>query len=321
MFRRKSKGTGEKKKRAWEEDVEAAEDDSVGQPSDAFLALQKELEDKEMIQKENEERTKNRDIERENKLEAARVKTEKRKALSHNPKVFMDIEIADGTGPESRLKKGKKVGRIVVELFSNVVPETAENFRALCTGEKPRGASGFPLSYLGNIFHRIIPKFMAQGGDITREDGSGGESIYGPTFADESFQLKHDRPGLLSMANSGRNTNNSQFFLTFAELPWLDLKHVVFGKVIEGMEIVRQIEDCGTTSGEPVRRVQIGDCGQLEEEVQVEDRGDSTGGDSGNRQTRVRFSDEPTQEEAVVSKVKASRARQEKSLKDGDGGV
>ncbi|CAM9261816.1 unnamed protein product [Sphacelaria rigidula] len=158
-----------------------------------------------------------------------------------------------------------------------MVPRTAENFRALCTGEKPRGSSGFPLCYLGNIFHRIRPEFMAQGGDITREDGSGGESIYGPTFDDESFLLKHDQAGLLSMANSGRNSNSSQFFITFAPLPWLDGKHVVFGKVIDGMEIVRQIEDCGTSSGEPTRRVQIAECGQIQDE-QDRENGDETDG-------------------------------------------
>ncbi|CAM9224719.1 unnamed protein product [Choristocarpus tenellus] len=131
------------------------------------------------------------------------TQAEKRIASTRNPKVFLDIEIAESAGADSRLKKGTKVGRIVMVLFSDVVPRTAENFRALCTGEKPRGSSGFPLSYLGNIFHRIVPRFMAQGGDITREDGSGGESIYGQTFEDESFRLKHDQPGLLSMANSG----------------------------------------------------------------------------------------------------------------------
>ncbi|CAM9518335.1 unnamed protein product, partial [Laminaria digitata] len=197
--------------RAWEEEVDAADaadgdgdgDGAKTAPSEAFLSLQKELEEKEEIQRENEERARNQTALAAEAATTIIRKEKVRRANAKNPKVFLDIEIADVTGAKSRLKKGTKAGRITLELFDDSVPKTAENFRALCTGEKPRGASGFPLSFLGNIFHRIVPKFMAQGGDITREDGSGGESIYGPTFADESFQLKHDRPGLLSMANSG----------------------------------------------------------------------------------------------------------------------
>ncbi|CAM9895515.1 unnamed protein product, partial [Scytosiphon promiscuus] len=275
MFRRKPNKTETKKKRSWEIDAEAdeneANDETTSAPSEAFLQLAKDLEEKEKIQRENEERLRNQDALAAEAAGKARRKEELRKANARNPRVFLDIEIADAAGAQSRLTKGKKVGRITLELYENAVPKTAENFRALCTGEKPRGASGFPLSFLGNIFHRIVPDFMAQGGDITREDGSGGESIYGPTFADESFALKHDQPGLLSMANSGRDSNNSQFFITFGPLPWLDSKHVVFGKVVEGMEVVRKIEDCGTTSGEPTKRVQIAECGQIPDEAKVEE--------------------------------------------------
>eukprot|EP01027_Heterolobosea_sp_BB2_P023667 GEZU01035614.1.p2 GENE.GEZU01035614.1~~GEZU01035614.1.p2 ORF type:complete len:172 (+),score=75.05 GEZU01035614.1:135-650(+) len=169
-----------------------------------------------------------------------------------NPKVFFDVAIS-----------GKPAGRIVFELFANVVPKTAENFRALCTGEKGMGQSGKPLHYKGSTFHRIIPNFMVQGGDFTRGDGRGGESIYGARFADENFSIKHTGPGLLSMANAGPNTNGSQFFITTVPTPHLDGRHVVFGKVIEGMDVVKAIEAQGSNSGAPKSRVTIENCGQL----------------------------------------------------------
>lgn len=149
------------------------------------------------------------------------------------------------------------------QLFSDIAPRTCENFRCLCTGERGVGASGKPLHYKGSIFHRIIPKFMCQGGDFTRGNGTGGESIYGEKFADEAFREKHTIPGLLSMANAGPNTNGSQFFITTAATPWLDGKHVVFGKVVEGMNVVRRMESQGSQSGNVKSKVTIANCGQL----------------------------------------------------------
>ncbi len=169
-----------------------------------------------------------------------------------NPRVFFDITI--GNAP---------AGRIVFELFADVTPKTAENFRALCTGEKGDGQSGKPLHYKGSGFHRIIQQFMCQGGDFTRGNGTGGESIYGNKFADENFNLRHDVPGLLSMANAGPGTNGSQFFITTVETPWLDGKHVVFGKVVEGMDVVKKMEAVGSRSGSTSQDVVIADCGQL----------------------------------------------------------
>jgi peptidylprolyl isomerase len=158
---------------------------------------------------------------------------------------------------------GQSAGRIVMGLFGHTVPKTAGNFRALCTGENGVGKSGKPLHYKGSIFHRIITNFMIQGGDFTNFNGTGGESIYGMKFPDENFQIKHTQPGYLSMANSGPNTNGSQFFITTVVTSWLDGKHVVFGKVTEGMDVVKSIESVGSGNGSPAQEVKIVDSGEL----------------------------------------------------------
>ncbi|XP_071107686.1 peptidyl-prolyl cis-trans isomerase-like [Haliotis cracherodii] len=162
------------------------------------------------------------------------------------PRVFFDMTV-----------DGQSAGRIVFELYSDVVPKTAENFRALCTGEKGFG-------YKGSSFHRIIPGFMCQGGDYEKHNGTGGKSIYGGKFNDENFQVKHTKPGLLSMANAGPNTNGSQFFITVATTSWLDGKHVVFGEVVEGYEsVVKKLESLGSQTGKTEKKVIIASCGQL----------------------------------------------------------
>jgi len=169
-----------------------------------------------------------------------------------NPKVFFDMTIG-----------GAPAGRIIMELRADVVPKTAENFRCLCTGEKGTGKSGKPLHFKGSAFHRVINNFMCQGGDFTRGNGTGGESIYGEKFADENFQLKHTGPGILSMANAGPNTNGSQFFLCTVKTEWLDGKHCVFGAVVDGMDLVKKIEGVGSQSGATSKPVVIADCGQI----------------------------------------------------------
>ncbi|MFG3281634.1 peptidylprolyl isomerase [Streptomyces sp. NPDC048111] len=162
-----------------------------------------------------------------------------------NQNVYFDITI-----------DGKDAGRIVFRLFDDVVPETARNFRELATGQNGYG-------YAGSSFHRVIPEFMLQGGDFTHGNGTGGKSIFGATFNDENFSLKHDRPFLLSMANRGPNTNGSQFFVTTVVTPWLDGKHVVFGEVVEGQDLVRQIEGLGSGSGAPRATVVISKSGTV----------------------------------------------------------
>ncbi|MGB1015182.1 MAG: peptidylprolyl isomerase [Nannocystaceae bacterium] len=173
-----------------------------------------------------------------------------------NPQVFFDISIG-----------GAPKGRIVFELYADTVPRTAENFRALCTGEKGNGRSGKPLHYKGSMFHRVIRGFMCQGGDFTRGNGTGGESIYGEKFADESFSGKagvHGKQGLLSMANAGPDTNGSQFFITTVPTPHLNGRHVVFGEIVTGYEVVEAIESEPTGPRDrPTKDVVIADCGQL----------------------------------------------------------
>jgi cyclophilin family peptidyl-prolyl cis-trans isomerase len=148
-------------------------------------------------------------------------------------------------------------------LYTDITPLTCDNFRALCTGEKGVGRQGLALDYKGCKFHRIIPAFMIQGGDFTNGDGTGGESIYGAAFKDENFKIKHTKGGLLSMANSGPNTNGSQFFITTVATPWLDGKHVVFGEVVDGIDIVKAMEKLGRDNGKPKADVSIADCGQI----------------------------------------------------------
>ncbi|KAI3775829.1 hypothetical protein L1987_45585 [Smallanthus sonchifolius] len=206
-------------------------------------------------------------------------------STEENPRVFLDISINGRPAAE----------RIEIELFANVVPKTAENFRALCTGESGIGSTtGRPLHYKGTVFHRICEGFLAQGGDISEEqNGKGGESIYGGYFPDENFRLSHSVPGMLSMAHGGRKGNGSQFFITFRRHPWLDWfvnsissvslsssssiqrlnrHHVVFGKVIEGMGTLFKINQLGTPGGEPTGLVQITDCGEIKNNEMESDK-------------------------------------------------
>ncbi|KAJ3107321.1 heme binding [Phlyctochytrium bullatum] len=161
------------------------------------------------------------------------------------PRVYFDLT-ADG----------QPLGRVIMELRSDVVPKTAENFRALCTGEKGFG-------YAGSTFHRVIPNFMCQGGDFTNHNGTGGKSIYGNKFADENFTLKHTGEGILSMANAGPNTNGSQFFICTTKTTWLDGKHVVFGSVVEGYNVIKTVEGFGSQSGATKKKIVIAASGQL----------------------------------------------------------
>lgn len=245
----KRKKKGERKPRSWEKDAEEAE--SVSEKSAAFLALQRDLEERDAVKR--------------SKISAAGSSTDPQPSIGiersdqkpTRTHVYFDIEACPKT---SRVAiRGERVGRIEIELFNDSVPKTCENFRSLCAEKRTA------LSYERNVFHRIVSGFMAQGGDITREDGTGGMSIYGETFEDESLLGRHDAAGKLSMANSGRHTNNSQFFILFKPTPWLDGKHVVFGQVTSGMHVVRRMEAAGSKQGEPKEHIIIAACGEIQQ--------------------------------------------------------
>jgi len=186
--------------------------------------------------------------------------TKDKLCCNHGSAVFFVRSYADDKGrPRVFFKMaadGVELGKVEFELYSDVVPKTAENFRALCTGEKGFG-------FKSSIFHRVIPNFMCQGGDFTRFDGTGGKSIYGNKFPDENFKEKHTKPGLLSMANAGPNTNGSQFFITTAVTSWLDGMHVVFGEVVTGMDVIKSIEALGSQSGQTKKKITIEECGEV----------------------------------------------------------
>ncbi|WFD36375.1 peptidylprolyl isomerase [Malassezia cuniculi] len=199
---------------------------------------------------------------------------------NENPVVYMDIAFGD----DAPSRPGGN--RVVLELYADRVPKTAENFRALCTGEKGQSSSGARLAYAGSSFHRVINGFMIQGGDFTRGNGTGGESIYGEKFEDENLELKHDTPFLLSMANAGPGTNGSQFFITTVPTPHLDGRHVVFGRVLVGKDVVRRVEKEPTDSSDkPKRPIIISDCGEFSKEQLADPsfdfgiKADSTGDD------------------------------------------
>jgi len=180
-------------------------------------------------------------------------------ANGDNPHVFFEIKHGD-----------EILGKVIMQLYADITPKTAENFRSLCTGEKGEGGMGKPLHYKGCGFHRVIKDFMIQGGDFTAGDGTGGESIYGEKFADENFIIKHTKAGQLSMANAGPGTNGSQFFITCKDTPHLDGKHVVFGHVVDGMDIIKQIENlpCGQND-KPEMDIIVEDCGEMPKEYKA----------------------------------------------------
>lgn len=227
--------------------------------------MQEELAERERFEKEFEARKdKEKKEATESRSSRAEVNSSKaddsRRSIS-NPRVFLEVEVR---GPQLLGRSGKveAAGKLEFELFADVVPKTAENFRCLCTGEKGRS-----LHFEDSIFHRIIPGFMAQGGDFTDGDGTGGKSIYGKTFPDENFSKRHDARGALSMANAGKNTNGSQFFILFGPTPHLNGKHVVFGRLLsDNGQVLRKMEDKGTKSGDVKGEVRIVNCGEVRSE-------------------------------------------------------
>ncbi|KAG0171655.1 hypothetical protein DFQ29_008722 [Apophysomyces sp. BC1021] len=228
-----------------------------------------------------------------------------------NPRVFFDIDV-----------DGQRVGRVIMELFADEVPQTAENFRCLCTGEKGLGkVSNMPLHYRGSIFHRVIKGFMIQGGDFTRRNGTGGESIYGAQFPDESFARKHTIHGLLSMANRGPNTQSSQFFVTTRPTPHLDGKHVVFGRVVAGYEFIEKLENEAVDDNDrPLRNVMIANSGELmlklPPNVQLKGAKDAAGTDERKRKrSRSRSVASDTDDESDDSEEEERRKKKRKSKK------
>mmetsp|Transcript_4423 Transcript_4423/g.8573 ORF Transcript_4423/g.8573 Transcript_4423/m.8573 type:complete len:282 (+) Transcript_4423:46-891(+) len=225
----------------------------------------------------------------------------------HNPRVFFDVQIGL-----------KKAGRIVIELFADIVPKTAENFRCLCTGERGVGrVSGKALHYKNTIFHRVIKGFMMQGGDFANMNGTGGESVYGGKFEDENLEMRHTGPGILSMANAGKNTNGSQFFITFKKAEHLDGKHVVFGKVVEGMKVVQEIEQLETTeSDRPSEPVIIARCGEMER-IQVEVEESESEGEPDAPQEQVAAEPQHTESEAESESESSSPPKKKRKREKG----
>jgi cyclophilin family peptidyl-prolyl cis-trans isomerase len=248
-----------------------SDDEKAGNKGSALSKLMAEEAEREKYAKEFEERSEKERSSATSEAESrVREERERQKLLAErkgkpNPNVYLDIEVRSGEGHKIAS------GRVEIELFADVVPKTAENFRCLCTGEKGR-----KLHYKGGKFHRIVPGFMAQGGDITNGDGTGGVSIYGKHFNDESFARLHSRSNLLSMANCGANTNNSQFFILFAQQQHLDRKHVVFGEVVrEDGNIMKSMIARGSEAGDVQGEVIIVDCGEhatAEDEQRSRDR-------------------------------------------------
>lgn len=225
-------------------------------------------------------------------------------SLASNPRVYFEVEIG-----------GKKQGRIVMELFKNVTPRTAENFRQLCTGEAGSSKmTGKPLNFRNSIFHRVIKGFMMQGGDFTKFNGTGGESIYGTKFADENFKLQHTQRGLLSMANAGKNTNGSQFFITFCPTKHLNSKHVVFGRVEKGYEICEKVERLPVGADDkPREKVVIVACGEIKAEKKEEKKKEETAVHAKNPEVKAKLPEVKEATKATESPAKTGEKHRPRS--------